>query len=367
MRVKTASISHFKTLDEDGEPEGTFEAIVSVFGNVDYAGDRVVKGAFAKSLANWASSGDPIPVIWSHQWQDPEMHIGGVLETEERDEGLWVKAQLDVADDPVAAKVWRLLSTRRVREFSFAYDVYDEKQQNGANELLEIDVIEVGPTLKGMNPDTLLLEAKARRDARAAKAAAAETGEDTAPEPVENGSVPAPTALPGATVDTEIGEAGEDTDAADDDDTAEDDDGEKAAGAARTGRKAQVTLEGSYEHLQEQLRGAVTDWAAAAFPGVDLYVAGLEATYHDHVIVYVETWSQPWGGGDYHQAGYEIESDGTVVLGDPTPVELTGVAVPKCLPAISAAKKDAADAARPPAEAPPAPAGLSAVQILASV
>lgn len=174
MKVKTATLSHFKALDDEagGEPEGTFEAIVSVFGNVDYAGDRVVKGAFAKSLDTWKTSGDPIPVVWSHQWADPEMHIGEVLDSEERDEGLWVKAQLDVADDPVAAKVWRLLSKRRVREFSFAYDVLDEKQQNGANELLELDVIEVGPTLKGMNPDTALLEAKTRRDARAARARA---------------------------------------------------------------------------------------------------------------------------------------------------------------------------------------------------
>ena len=177
MKVKTATLAHFKDLSgTDGAPEGSFEAIVSVFGNVDYAGDRVVKGAFLGSLARWKDSGDHIPVIWSHQWQDPTMHIGEVVEAEERDEGLWVKGQLDVDDNPTAAQVHRLLSKRRVKEFSFAYDVLDEKPTKDANDLLELDVFEVGPTLKGMNAETELIAAKARqaaREARAPKALAA--------------------------------------------------------------------------------------------------------------------------------------------------------------------------------------------------
>ena|GEM_PF-493292 len=148
----------------DGAPEGTFEALVSIFGNVDHAGDRVVKGAFANSLQRWAESGNPIPVVFSHRWDDLDAHIGEVLAAEETDEGLLVKAQLDIADDPAAAKVHRLLSKRRIKEFSFAYDVNDErKADDGANELLELDIIEVGPTLLGMNPDTALLGAKNRQ------------------------------------------------------------------------------------------------------------------------------------------------------------------------------------------------------------
>lgn len=147
-----------------GEKAGTFEALVSVFGNVDHAGDRVVKGAFAKSLERWAESGDPIPVVFSHRWDDLDAHIGKVLTATETDDGLLVTAELDIDDDPAAAKVHRLLTDRRIREFSFAYDVIDErKATDGANELLELDVIEVGPTLKGMNPETVLVGAKQRR------------------------------------------------------------------------------------------------------------------------------------------------------------------------------------------------------------
>lgn len=156
MRTKTYR-ADVKALD--GADEGTFEALVSVFGNVDFAGDRVVKGAFQKSLDTWSESGDPIPVVFSHRWDDLDAHIGKVLEAKETDEGLWVKAQLDL-DDPSAAKVHRMLKDRRIREFSFAYDVIDEAKADGANELRELEVIEVGPTLKGMNPATQLLTAK---------------------------------------------------------------------------------------------------------------------------------------------------------------------------------------------------------------
>lgn len=159
---KSFKLANFKALDEG---TGAFEAIVSVFGNVDLIGDRVVKGAFTKSLKEWQDSGDPIPVIWSHQWDNPDAHIGFVTPTDakEVDEGLYVKGQIDTGKT-FAAHVFDLLKERRVKEFSFAYDVVDSvtTQEDGkrVTELTELSIIEVGPTLKGMNPATQLLAAK---------------------------------------------------------------------------------------------------------------------------------------------------------------------------------------------------------------
>ena len=164
MRQETKSVrAEFKAVD--GAPDGTFEAIVAVFGNVDLGGDRIVKGAFARSLKEWEDSGDPIPVLWSHDWDDPLSHIGYVETASETDEGLHVRALLDVKNNQRAEYVARLLKGRRVREFSFGYfpvksqEVEEAGRDWPIRELLDLDVFEVGPTLLGMNPDTRLIRA----------------------------------------------------------------------------------------------------------------------------------------------------------------------------------------------------------------
>lgn len=150
--------------DADGLPEGTFKALVSVFGNVDSVGDVVMPGAFADSIEAWEAKGDPIPVIWSHDWADPYSHIGHVTKALETDDGLVVEAELDLAN-PKAEQVYRLLKGRRVTQFSFAYDVVDgaeaERDGEAVYELRKLDVHEVGPCLLGCNQETRLLSAKA--------------------------------------------------------------------------------------------------------------------------------------------------------------------------------------------------------------
>jgi len=146
-----------------GDDTGEFEAIVAVFGNVDSGGDVIAKGAFADNLAEWETSGDPIPVVWSHDSNDPFSHIGSVLEASETETGLLVKGQLDL-DNPKAAQVHKLLKGRRVTQFSFAYSVLDsgptEVDGVKATELRRLKLYEVGPTLVGMNQSTELLSAK---------------------------------------------------------------------------------------------------------------------------------------------------------------------------------------------------------------
>lgn len=159
MKTKNLSAQVKATGDDTGE----FEAIVAVFGNVDSGGDVIAKGAFADNLAEWESSGDPIPVVWSHDSNDPFSHIGSVVEASETDTGLLVKGQLDL-DNPKAAQVHKLLKGRRVTQFSFAYSVLDsgpvEIDGVKATELRSLKLYEVGPTLVGMNQSTELLSAK---------------------------------------------------------------------------------------------------------------------------------------------------------------------------------------------------------------
>lgn len=157
----------FKALpDADGQT-GRFEAIVAAFGNVDLVGDRIVKGAFSKSIGKWRASGDPLPIIWSHNWGDPNAHVGFADPRlmEETDKGLKIVGQLDI-DQPVAAQVYRLLKERRVKQWSFAYDIQRERPgRDRANELVELDILEAGPTLSGANPETETLMVKALQEA----------------------------------------------------------------------------------------------------------------------------------------------------------------------------------------------------------
>lgn len=163
----------FKALGpDDGEPEGTFEAMVAVFDNVDKVGDRIGSKAFDKSLEAWRNSGDPIPVILSHKWDDPFAVIGhadpaNVKAIEGR--GLYVKGVIDHLDlNPVAAQVHRLMVGRVLKEFSFGYTVPkggEKKAKDGAYDLSQINLIEIGPTLKGINPETELLSVKSALDA----------------------------------------------------------------------------------------------------------------------------------------------------------------------------------------------------------
>lgn len=173
MKHAVYELAQFKALpDADGEERGRFEAIVSVFGNVDKMGDRVVEGAFTNTLAEWRASGKRLPVIWSHQWGNPDAHIGDAdpnLAEEVPGKGLKIVGDVDL-DERFSAKVYKLM--KRGLQFSFAYEVIKEKKaQDGANELLELKLIEVGPTLVGANPATELLAIKAElEDAAGLKA-----------------------------------------------------------------------------------------------------------------------------------------------------------------------------------------------------
>lgn len=141
----------------DGEP-GVFEAIVSVFGNIDRGGDRVLPGAFKNTLA---TRGLP-PILWSHNFGDPP--VGVALDAKETDEGLWIKGALFVDDetnDPYVRRINTGLKRGAIKEFSFAYRIVDSAEivEDGerVNELKELELWEVSPVVVGMNPATRLV------------------------------------------------------------------------------------------------------------------------------------------------------------------------------------------------------------------
>jgi hypothetical protein len=151
-----------------GDGDGIIEAMVATY-DVDSGGDKIIPGAFAQTLDEWASSGQPIPFIWSHMHDDIDAYLGDVLEAREvaptKDDdpgGLYIKAQIDM-DDPKSAKAYRLMKSGRVRNYSFAYEVRDaapSESDDSITELRQLGLFEVGPTLIGMNRETRTLSVK---------------------------------------------------------------------------------------------------------------------------------------------------------------------------------------------------------------
>lgn len=144
---------------EDGS--GIFEGYASVFGNVDSYGDKVMPGAFTKSLAkSFPNDGAGIPCYWSHRMDDPEFILGKTISAVEDEHGLKVRVSLDL-DNPKAAAAYRALKAGAVNQMSFAYEVVDSHfvpeegaKFGGVNELRELNIFEVSVVQIGANTAT---------------------------------------------------------------------------------------------------------------------------------------------------------------------------------------------------------------------
>jgi HK97 family phage prohead protease len=159
MQKKTFDLVEVKADEE----RGTFTALASVFGNVDLGGDKMVKGAFKNTLEKWRKSGRSIPVILSHQWDSLTAYVGKAdpRAVYEDDRGLMVQGQLFM-DKEAGRDVYRLMKEGLLTGWSFGYKVPagGQKKNGKVNEVTEVDLFEVGPTLVGMNPEAQLQEVK---------------------------------------------------------------------------------------------------------------------------------------------------------------------------------------------------------------
>jgi HK97 family phage prohead protease len=284
--TKQYEIVQIKALGpDDGEPEGTFEAVVAVFGNVDKVGDRLNSKAFDNTLAEWRSkfdaTGARIPVIFSHDWMNPMSYIGSAdpYDVKAEDGALRVKAVIEHMDtNPVAEQVYKLMKSRVLTQFSFGYTVPkggETRAKDGAYDLNEVGLFEFGPCLKGVNPETDLLAMKAalNEEARPERQAEADA---------------------------------------------------KAALLRKS--YVDVDMPGSYEETMDALRDAIRATYPADGAGTYTYVS-IVATYADRVVYQVCTSGQEGSEEETYQASYTGDEDNGITLGEPAVVDF--VAVPE--------------------------------------
>lgn len=168
-----------------GEEEGVhyIDAYASTFHREpDAYGDVIAKGAFSKTLQKWRDSGNPIPLLFGHNMEDPMYNIGYITEAEEDEIGLKVHGVFDTSTER-GAYTAKLAREGRLTKLSFAYDVMDAAEvtlEDGtkANELRELELYEVSLVTVPANMHAEVIEAKAGRRNSAA-------GEQTLNEIIE--------------------------------------------------------------------------------------------------------------------------------------------------------------------------------------
>lgn len=153
-----------KSIDED---QGIVTGYLSTFSNVDEQKDRVLPGAFRKTIVeakNRMQNGRKYlyPALWMH---NPEEPIGGVVDASEDEHGLLVTMQLDITtnaqgipNNPQATKVFSGFKQGYIDELSMGYNAIQKEYEGGIRNLKECRLVESSAVtmLFAANPDALV-------------------------------------------------------------------------------------------------------------------------------------------------------------------------------------------------------------------
>lgn len=129
-RFRGQQFKDFKADLETSENGGVFSGYGSVFDVVDSYNEIVAPGAFSKSLAELASSGAVLPVLWNHRSDEP---IGKYTNLTEDSRGLKVEGELMVEAVARAKEVAALVDAGIVSGLSIGYFVKDYSYDEETN------------------------------------------------------------------------------------------------------------------------------------------------------------------------------------------------------------------------------------------
>lgn len=145
LRLKSSHNLQFADvprIEVKADSSGRISGYGAVFGNVDSYKERVLPGAFTKSLADHKARGARIKMLWQHR---PDVPIGSWDRAAEDQKGLFVEGQLNL----------KTAAGKDAYEHILAGDIdglsigYQEKQveqnSDGVRDLVELDVYEVSP------------------------------------------------------------------------------------------------------------------------------------------------------------------------------------------------------------------------------
>jgi len=144
------------------DPNGTFSGLGAVFGNIDFGGDIIVRGAFDKTLADIEANNKTIPILWQH---DPWTPIGVWESMKSVDEGLQVDGHLLIDHVQQAREAHSLMKAKAVSGLSIGFRIpaggqeWDDEQN--VRVIKEIDLHEVSIVTFPMNDEARIDAVKA--------------------------------------------------------------------------------------------------------------------------------------------------------------------------------------------------------------
>ena len=137
-----ASPFQIKMIDETGFIAGLGAGI----GDVDHGGDKIMAGAFAKTLQ--ARGGIPVPMLLHHDQKRP---VGVWTTLRETPAGLEVEGKLTLATAD-AKEAYALVRDGALGGLSIGYDVQRKSYKGGVRELHEVGLHEVSLVAVPMHP-----------------------------------------------------------------------------------------------------------------------------------------------------------------------------------------------------------------------
>lgn len=173
--IKNKIGKQFKTLQFDTKElsyngdSRKISGYAAVFNNVDKAEDMLLKGCFAKSIADrgpMSSAKDKIIFLWQHDMHEP---IGRITELKEDEHGLYFEAEVD--DVERGNQALKQLQSGTLNQFSIGYNYVWEKCEWGTTAdgqqafmVGEVVLHEISVVSIGCNGETEFLGMKSTED-----------------------------------------------------------------------------------------------------------------------------------------------------------------------------------------------------------
>lgn len=123
--------------------------------NVDLGNDRILPGAFTKSIQERTSQGKNIPALWQH---DMDILLGHAIEITEDEKGILVVSRLPKSHWRVKDEIIPLLENGSLQEMSIGFIVvkYSENEEADERVIEEGKLLEYSFVTLAMNPEATI-------------------------------------------------------------------------------------------------------------------------------------------------------------------------------------------------------------------